>query len=175
MDEAIVLAANAKPPESERRMKYVKRCVDEFMDWIDTEGKAKGLQAGPRAFVEWDQTQNGGKLLDYDQDRNYMRGLIAQASLYLTTYTRIQIGTPGNQLTAPCLVMTSKGYVRVADMTREDFQPVLNRFNNVGKMMLLRATVMGPNWAVIKRALGELEGEMKATLREIRKARKKKD
>jgi len=74
----------------ERRMKYVNRCVKKFMDWMETEGKAKGLQAGSRAFVEWDETQNDRKLFEWDDARSAIRGRLAEAAASLSEAEQVK-------------------------------------------------------------------------------------
>lgn len=82
------------------------------------------------AFIEWDKTMNGSALLDYDQEKNYRRGLIWQAQLYLSTYTRVAIKYPGQRAFTVATYFSTKdaGYQRFDDLSEENLQDLVSTF-----------------------------------------------
>jgi hypothetical protein len=157
----------AIPQQEPKRMQYVQSCVNKYFDWRDAGLCPAAIKDDYDALIEWDRTQNGGSLLDYDKEANFRAGLRLQAQRILLSYTRKTVTAAWGTVNVPGVARVPAGSrveprfttQRVSHMTTSEVDMVIDSMKAAVKAKALRARQLGAHRRSIQAALLAAEEE----------------
>jgi hypothetical protein len=152
-------------PDGKRlnRGKYRRESLQAFFLWIEK----RNLPRTEDSLIEWDRTQNGKKLLDWDTKKNIRRGLWVQASLILTSYTRVRDARTG--ISMPTQLKEGGVMVPIEEIEPEDMASILQSWQFLVRQKIIRiASMEKGNFAIAKRATLDAVADAQKELRKKR-------